>query len=86
MANTVIYTRDMCGYCAKAKRLLDQKNVDYVEYNASKDPAYRQEMISKSNGAATYPQVFIGEEHVGGCDDLYALERRGQLDALLAIA
>ncbi|WP_068310517.1 glutaredoxin 3 [Polycladidibacter hongkongensis] len=86
MANVVMYTRDMCGYCLRAKRLLEQKGVAYTEYNASDEPSYRAEMISKSGGAATFPQVFIAGEHIGGCDDLYALERRGQLDAMLSLS
>lgn len=84
MANVTIYTRDMCGFCARAKKLLDGKNVAYKEFNYSKDPAIRKEMISKANGANTFPQVFIGSEHIGGCDDLFALERRGHLDGLLS--
>lgn len=84
MANVTIYTRDMCGFCMRAKKLLDQKGVDYTEFNYSEDPTIRREMISKANGANTFPQIFIGSEHVGGCDDLFALERRGQLDPLLA--
>ncbi|MDD7909302.1 glutaredoxin 3 [Pseudovibrio exalbescens] len=84
MTEVVLYTRDMCGFCARAKRLLEEKGVEYTEYNASDDPTYKTEMIKKANGGRTFPQIFIGSEHVGGCDDLYALERRGQLDALLA--
>ncbi|EEA93688.1 glutaredoxin 3 [Pseudovibrio denitrificans] len=84
MAQVTIYTRDMCGYCARAKRLLDEKGVDYKEFNYSEDPTIRKEMISKANGANTFPQIFIGSEHIGGCDDLFALERRGHLDGLLS--
>jgi glutaredoxin 3 len=81
--DVVIYTRDFCGYCAAAKALLDRKGVRYTEYNATKEPAARQEMMSRS-GRTTFPQIFVGSTHVGGCDDLHALERRGELDLLLA--
>ncbi|KAB0461441.1 glutaredoxin 3 [Rhizobium sp. SEMIA 439] len=83
MAPVTIYTRDFCGYCARAKALLDSKGVDYAEYNATTTPEYRQEMIEKSGGT-TFPQIFINGQHVGGCDDLHALERAGKLDVLLA--
>ena len=83
MASVTIYTRDFCGFCARAKALLDSKGVDFTEYNATTNPDYRQEMIDKS-GRNTFPQIFIGENHVGGCDDLHALDRDGKLDTLLA--
>lgn len=82
MNDVVIYTRDFCGYCAAAKALLDRKGVRYTEHNATGRPEVRQEMMTRS-GRNTFPQVFIGERHIGGCDDLHALERRGELDALL---
>jgi glutaredoxin 3 len=84
MAEVTIYTRMMCGYCAAAKRLLDGKGVAYTEHDASFSPELRQEMISRANGRSTFPQIFIGDAHVGGCDDLHALEREGRLDAMLA--
>ncbi|WP_310621808.1 glutaredoxin 3 [Flexibacterium corallicola] len=84
MEKVVIYTRDLCGYCTRAKRLLDNKEVEYAEYNASDDPSHREAMIKKANGKSTFPQIFIDSEHIGGCDDLMALERRGGLDVLLA--
>jgi glutaredoxin 3 len=84
MASVVIYTRDFCGYCARAKSLLDSKGLSYVEHNASHAPEKRQEMIGKSNGGTTFPQIFIDDRHIGGCDDLHALDRAGKLDALLA--
>ena len=84
MPNVTIYTRQLCGFCSRAKQLLDQKNVTYEEKDASSSPQLRQEMRERGNGAATFPQIFIGDTHVGGCDDLYALERAGKLDALLA--
>jgi glutaredoxin 3 len=76
----------MCGYCAAAKRLLERKGVTYTEHDASFSPELRQEMISKAHGRTTFPQIFIGDTHVGGCDDLMALDRRGGLDPLLVAA
>jgi glutaredoxin 3 len=84
MASVVIYTRQFCGYCSSAKALLEQKGVDYVEYDATVNPEKRAEMIAKSNGGMTFPQIFINGQHVGGCDDLHALNRAGKLDPLLA--
>ncbi len=83
MAAVTIYTRDFCGYCARAKALLESKGVEFTEHNATENPEFRQEMMDKS-GRNTFPQIFIGERHVGGCDDLHALDRDGQLDQLLA--
>jgi len=84
MAQVTIYTRDFCGYCAAAKSLLTKKGVDYTEHDATFSPELRQEMIQRANGRSTFPQIFIGETHVGGCDDLYELDRAGKLDTLLA--
>lgn len=84
MADIIIYTRDGCGYCARAKSLLDSKGVAYVEHNATRTPEARAEMIARSNGGSTFPQVFINDRHVGGCDDLHALDRAGKLDPMLA--
>ena len=84
MAEVTIYTRMMCGYCSAAKRLLDAKGVAYREHDASFSPELRQEMIQRANGRSTFPQIFVGAHHVGGCDELHALERQGRLDALLA--
>lgn len=84
MAQVTIYTRDFCGYCAAAKRLLKEKGVDFQEHDATYSPELRQEMIQRANGGSTFPQIFIGETHVGGCDDLYELDRTGRLDPLLA--
>ncbi len=78
-----LYTRDRCGYCRRAKQLLNQKNVDYTEINVSEQPERREEMMRRSDGGKTYPQIFIGEQHVGGCDELYELESKGVLDAML---
>jgi glutaredoxin 3 len=84
MAEVTIYTRMMCGYCLAAKRLLDSKGIAYVEHDASFSPELRQEMIQRSKGRWTFPQIFIGETHVGGSDELHALDAAGKLDALLA--
>ncbi len=84
MADVTIYTRMMCGYCAAAKRLLDRKGVAYTEHDASFSPDLRQEMLARANGRYTFPQIFVGDVHIGGSDDLHALEAQGRLDALLA--
>jgi glutaredoxin 3 len=85
MAKVEIYTRRFCGYCVAAKRLLEGKQVDYVEHDVTGDSDMAREMMSKSGGRATYPQIFIATHHIGGCDDLYEIERSGRLDALLAV-
>ena len=79
-----IYTTQYCGYCRMAKSLLDRKKVAYTEINVGGDPSLRHAMIERAGGRTTVPQVFIGTTHVGGCDDLYALEQAGELDKLLA--
>ena len=84
MVDVTIYTRMMCGYCTAAKRLLDRKGVTYTEHDASFSPELRREMIQRANGGSTFPQIFIGDVHVGGCDDLHALDAQGRLDGLLA--
>ena len=84
MAEVVIYTRDFCYYSEAAKELLARKGVAFREINASGNRELRQQMIERANGGNTFPQVFIGDTHVGGCDELYALEEAGKLDALLA--
>lgn len=78
-----LYTRQSCGYCHRARQLLRGKGVDFIEIGVDADLQRRDEMIRRS-GRYTVPQIWIGERHVGGCDDLFALERRGELDALLA--
>lgn len=83
MTDVTIYTRMMCGYCAAAKRLLERKGVIYTEHDASFSPELRREMIQRANGRSTFPQIFIGETHVGGSDELHALEREGRLDPML---
>jgi glutaredoxin 3 len=84
MSPVTIYTRSSCPYCRAAKELLDQKNVKFTEFEITREPGKRQEMMEKSGGRSTVPQIFIGERHLGGCDDLYALDSRGELDRLLA--
>lgn len=84
MANVTLYTSPLCGFCHAAKRMLTEKGVSYAEINVAADPAKRQEMLSLANGRHTVPQIFIGDTHVGGYDDMAALERNGKLDALLA--
>jgi glutaredoxin 3 len=79
-----IYTTPICGFCHAAKRLLTQKNAAFTEIDVMQEPKRRSEMTQRANGGRTVPQIFIGETHVGGCDELYALERAGKLDALLA--
>jgi glutaredoxin 3 len=79
-----IFTRPGCGYCGAAKSLLTRKNATFTEFNVALDPAFRDRMTERVGPGATYPQIFIGQTHVGGCDDLYALDREGKLDALLA--
>jgi len=84
MAKITIYTTQSCSYCRAAKVLLQKKGVTYDEIDVSFDPAERQRMTAKAGGKRTVPQIFIGETHIGDCDELYALDRKGRLDALLA--
>lgn len=83
MTEVTIYTRMMCGYCAAAKRLLERKGVKYTEHDASFSQELRREMIQSANGRSTFPQIFIGDLHVGGSDELHALEHAGRLDPML---
>ncbi|MEE1656899.1 glutaredoxin 3 [Microvirga sp. CF3062] len=83
MPAITIYTKSWCPYCSAAKKLLDQKGVEFTEIDIEKKPEARAEMIQKAKGRSTVPQIFIGEKHVGGCDDLYDLDDRGQLEPLL---
>ncbi len=83
MTAVTIYTRQMCGYCTAAKNLLKNKGAKITEHDATFDPDLRQQMMSRSQGCSTFPQIFIGNDHIGGCDDLMALERAGHLDGLL---
>ena len=84
MPEITIYTRKFCGFCTAAKALLTSKNANFTELDGTYDQSVRTEMIQKSNGGRTFPQIFIGDVHVGGSDDLAALEREGKLDALLS--
>ncbi len=84
MKRVEIYTTPICGYCAHAKRLLSQKGVSFAEINVMVRPAKRAQMAQRANGHRSVPQIFIGGEHIGGCDELYALERDGKLDGMLA--
>jgi glutaredoxin 3 len=79
-----IYTKTFCPYCWRAKALLDEKGVEYHEISVDFGGEIRQQMIQRANGRTTVPQIFIREHHVGGCDDLFALERAGRLDDLIS--
>lgn len=81
----IIYTKDYCPYCVRAKNLLDSKCLEYKEIDITTNESLQQEMLSRSHGRKTVPQIFIGDHHVGGCDDLYALESAGELDKLLKV-
>ena len=78
-----IYTRPGCGYCTAAKSLLTRKNAAFTELNVANDPAYREAMYERAGAGTTFPQILIDQTHVGGCDELYALDREGKLDSLL---
>jgi glutaredoxin 3 len=84
MPPVTIYTTAFCGYCHSAKRLLARKGVEFQEIDVGGDRAGREEMVQRAGGRQTVPQIFIGERHVGGCDDLHALDAKGELDMLLA--
>lgn len=84
MQPVTIYTTMMCPFCSRAIQLLKKKGADITEIAAGFNREKKQEMIQRSNGGRTFPQIFIGDTHIGGCDDLYALERAGKLDPLLA--
>ncbi len=83
MPAITIYTKSWCPYCSAAKKLLTEKGAEFTEIDIEKKPEARAEMIQKAKGRSTVPQIFIGEKHVGGCDDLYDLDDRGQLEPLL---
>lgn len=83
MNNVIVYCSEWCPYCTRAKQLLDSKGVAYEEISVDGKPEVRADMAKKA-GRTSVPQIWIGTTHVGGCDDLYALERAGKLDALLA--
>ena len=83
MQSVELYTTSICGFCHAAKRLLKSKGISFSEVNVGSKPEKRAEMIQRANGGRTVPQIFIGKTHVGGCDELFALEKAGKLDALL---
>ena len=83
MPSVEIYTSPLCGYCHAAKRLLTDKGVSFAEYDVARTPDKRQEMLARANGRHTVPQIFVGDSHVGGSDDLAALDRAGKLDPML---
>jgi glutaredoxin 3 len=83
MPKVEIYSSQFCGYCSRAKRLLSQKGVDYIDYDVIEDTSKRDEMVQRAGGRMTVPQIFIDGKHIGGSDDLYALDARGGLDPLL---
>ena len=84
MSIVEIYTSPYCGYCHAVKRLLASKSTTFQEIDISRDPGRRSEMLARANGERTVPQIFINDKHIGGCDELYALERSGKLGAMLA--
>jgi glutaredoxin 3 len=84
MPKITVYTKPFCPYCSRALGLLAAKGAEVDEIEAAFDPDLRKEMLARSNGRTTYPQIFIGERHIGGCDELVALDRAGQLDPLLS--
>jgi glutaredoxin 3 len=84
MTRVEIYSSPLCGFCHAAKRLLTSKGVEFVEHDVLSTPALKPEMIRRAMGARTVPQIFIDDVHVGGCDELHALERAGALDPMLS--
>ena len=84
MASVEIYTKSTCGYCIRARRLLETKQVEFIEYVIDGGGPMRIEMIQRAGGRTTVPQIFVDGRHIGGCDDLYALERDGKLNELFA--
>ncbi len=86
MSHVTIYTKPYCPYCVRALSLLEQKGIAFTEIEAAFDPEKRQEMMRRAGGRATFPQIFVGDLHIGGCDEMMALERAGELDPLLRAA
>ena len=86
MPTIEIYTTSTCPYCMRAKALLQNKGAGFKEINVNSQPGLRQKMMQRANGGYTVPQIFINDEHIGGCDDLYALEHAGKLDEKLSAA
>ena len=85
MANIEIYTSPFCGFCYQAKSLLNDKGVDYIEVDIISQPKRRSEMIKRAGGLQTVPQIFIDNQHIGGCDELYELEAKDKLDSILDV-
>ena len=83
MAEIIVYSKSYCPYCIDAKGLLQKKGAAFTEVDIQQHPERRDEMIKRAGGKTTVPQIFINNAHIGGCDDIYALERKGKLDALL---
>jgi len=83
MANVVVYTKDYCPYCVKAKNLLTKKGIGFKEVDITHDTRLQEEMFEKSEGRRTVPQILINGQPIGGCDDLYALDNAGKLDSML---
>jgi glutaredoxin 3 len=86
MAHVTIYTKPYCPYCIRAVSLLEKKGVAFTEVEAAFDPEKRREMMQRAGGRATFPQIFVGDRHIGGCDEMVALDRAGKLDPLLQAA
>ena len=84
MSKVEVYSGDYCPYCVRAKSLLKKKGIDFTEYNVQLHADKRTEMLERSNGARTIPQIFINDRHVGGCDELHALEKKGELNDWLS--
>jgi len=84
MSKIEIYTTRTCPYCMRAKMLLQEKGVGFKEYDVNSEPGLRQKMMQRANGGYTVPQIFINDEHIGGCDEMYALDRAGKLDDKLS--
>ncbi len=80
MAKIEVYSGDYCPYCMRAKALLKQRELEFVEYNVQSEPEKRVEMVERAPGVRTIPQIFINDRHVGGCDELYALDKKGELN------
>jgi glutaredoxin 3 len=83
-AKVEIYSSPFCGYCARAKGLLSRKGIDYIDYDVTAETAKRDEMVERSGGGTTVPQIFIDGVHIGGCDDIHDLDHQGRLDPMLA--
>lgn len=83
MAKIEVYSTDVCPYCVRAKKLLTKKGAEFTEINVSNNSELRDSMMKRANGRQTVPQIFINDQHIGGCDDLYALDAEGKLDGLL---